>query len=72
MSKTFKQSPRTAIDGPVKVDRNVDESLTISAKHGADEQSLTVTPYNASRLYAMIGLLLGIPHHPSVGKAIKL
>lgn len=68
----FKQAPRQPTDGPVSVNRNDDDTLTLIATTDGRDGSIRVSEYNAARLFGILGLMLGIELPPSIGKAIKL
>jgi hypothetical protein len=68
----FKQPPRLPDDGPCGVTRVDDDHLRLSAVSCGVEGSIIVSRYNASRLYAMIGMFLEIPLSKAVGKEIIL
>lgn len=68
----FVQAPRQPTDGPVAINRNDDDSLTIVATTDGIDGSIRVSEYNAARLFGMLALMLGIDLPSSLGKAIKL
>lgn len=68
---SYKQPPRTPIDGPISVGRSGPD-INIHATHSGIEQSIVVTEYNAARIFASLSLILGIPLPSSVGKAIMM
>lgn len=67
----FKQAPRKPTDGPVSINRLENEDLVLNASTDGKIESLTTSPYNASRLFGMLALFLEIPLSKAVGKAIK-
>ncbi len=68
----FKQAERLVGDGLVRVHHNDDESLTVSVMRNGTIEHITLSEFNAARVFGMIGLMLGIPLTKAVGKAIKL
>lgn len=69
----FKQAKRGPKDGRVELARDREtEDLFLMVTHYDKEQHLRMSPYNASRVFAMLALLLEIPLTPKVGKAIKM
>jgi hypothetical protein len=66
----WEMPPRQPDDGALSVRRLDGDRGYIEMSHGAG--NLVLSEYNAARLYAMLGLLLGIPLPKAIGKAIIL
>jgi len=62
---------RSERDGEVKVERPDDDSLLIYVVDSGQAQSLTVSPYNAWRIFGMLAFLLGIQLPRELAKLIK-
>lgn len=69
--RTGVQPPRGEKDGAVSVNRSTDGTLFISATHGGEERSLTVSEYNAWRIFGMLALFLEVPLPKKLGKSIQ-
>jgi hypothetical protein len=65
---TFKQADRLPDDSGVSVSRQGEQHLALSC----GDHTLTVSEFNAARLFAMLALMLEIPLPKGLGKAIHL
>lgn len=70
MKKT--QPPRAPSDGPVSVRTPTDDVVEIEATTDGKAQAISMSTYNAWRVFGMLALMLGIPLPPATGKAIRL
>lgn len=68
----FVQAKRLPGDGPVSVYRVNDERLKISSTTDGVEESITLSDYNASRVFGILALMLGIKLSNKLLKAIKM
>lgn len=69
----FVQAPRGSADGAVTVSRDCPPGmLRLSAETNDEIETITLSEYNAARLFGMLSLFLNIPLSAKVGKAIKL
>lgn len=70
----FKQADRHACDGRVSVDRAYDDGdlYTLTVEHDGVVQTLTMSAFNASRVFVGIACMLRIPLSQRVQKEIKL
>lgn len=64
----LKMPDRLAGDGPVSIERTDDDRIVL----GCDGSTISVSEFNAWRLFGMMALMLEIPLPSKVGKAIKL
>lgn len=60
MMHVGKQPERGPNDGPVNVERLPDGRIAMSATASGEESGMVASEYNAWRLYAALGLILGI------------
>ena len=68
----FKQPPRLDTDGAVHVQAIDDhQKLMVSVVDDGTEHTIVMSPFNASRVFGMLAMMLGIPLPPATGKAIK-
>jgi len=67
-----KQPARGPDDGPVAVRAGAGGRLEIEVTTADKVQVITVTPFNAFRIFGMMALMLGIKLPAAVGKGIKL
>lgn len=73
MTTSFSMPERKPSDGAVGVNRAPgNDALTLTATTDGIEQSMTVSPHNAARLFALLSLMLGIPLPAKLGKEIRL
>ena len=68
----FVQAPRSDTDGPVSVKRPDDGFVVVEVTSAGKVESILMSEYNASRVFGMLAVMLGIPLSRDVGKAIKL
>lgn len=68
----FVQAPRRPEDGAISVSRVEPGMLRLSVVTDGQEETITLSEYNAARIFAGIALMLHIPLGRAVGKAIKL
>lgn len=68
----FKQAPREPDDGAVSVRRVTDASGRERLLLVCGESVIECSFYNASRLFGIMAMMLGIPLAEAVGKEIKL
>lgn len=68
----FKQPARLPVDGEVAVRRLDDDRIAIVVTTNGEEQSIVCSPYNATRVFGVLAVMLGIPLPSALGKAIKL
>jgi hypothetical protein len=68
----FVQAQRAGIDGPVSVKRPDENFVLVTVTTDGRTESILMTEHNASRVFAMLAVMLEIPLSPAVGKAIKL
>lgn len=69
---TFVQPPRTPSDGAVSVRHPTDDIIEIEVTTNGVTSNISMSTYNATRVFAMLSLMLRIPLSTAVGKAIKL
>ena len=70
---------RLGLDGPVSVARDGDDRVIITVTPGvmdhgdlgSSTQSITLSRYNAWRIFGMLAVILGIPLPSKLGKLIK-
>lgn len=70
--RAFKQAERRPGDGSVSVTREADDRIVVVVKTDDKIQFIEMSEYNASRVFALIGLMLGIQLPAALGKKIKL
>ena len=72
----YVQAKRLDTDGPMSVQRqrddNGNEGFLLSVTSNGVEQSIHMSEFNASRVFATLALLLGIQLSKTVGKAITM
>lgn len=68
----FKQAKRLDTDGSVELRRTDDGLLELVVVTDCTTSRAVMSEYNASRAYAFLALMLGIPIPKAVSKAIKL
>ena len=69
---SFVQADRQATDGAVNVRRIGDDRLMVAVVNGGAGAAIELSEFNASRIFAMLALMLEIPLPKAIGKAIKL
>lgn len=68
----FKQAKRLDTDGSVELRRTDDGLLELVVVTDCTTSRAVMSEYNASRAYAFLALMLGIPIPKAVSKAIEL
>jgi hypothetical protein len=68
----FVQAERRLEDGAISVSRGAPGMLHLSVVTDGKEEGITLSEYNAARIFGCIAVMLGIPLGNKVGKAIKL
>jgi hypothetical protein len=70
------QPPRQPTDGPVAVrwaDRSADDGvIEVDVTTGGKMERITMSMFNAYRVFGMMALMLEVPLPKAVGKGIKL
>jgi hypothetical protein len=70
--KPFKQADRLATDGDVQISAMGDERLLITVISDGRIESIICSKFNASRVFGLLSLMLGINLPANVGGAINL
>ncbi len=68
----FQQPPRLPSDGAVAIRNLGDDRVAIVVTTNGEEQSIVCSPFNATRVFGMLAVMLHIPLPAALGKAIKL
>lgn len=70
----FKQAKRQPGDGTAGVERANDgrEGFFVAVTNGGVDERIYMSEFNASRIFAMLALMLEIPLPKTVAKEIKL
>ena len=69
---TYEMPPRQTIDGPVSVDRPDPGWIGITVETNDTPARVTMSEYNAWRVFGLLSVMLGLPLSKVVSKAIKL
>lgn len=72
LGEKFKQADRLPADGAVRVAVCGEQHLTIEVTNDGRVESIMVSEFNASRVLAMLSLLLGVRLDKTDAKGIKL
>lgn len=70
---SFKQAERLPDDGPIGIERLDDDRLLVYVEtSNGDRQFITVSLFNAARIFGALSVFLGINLPRAIGKAIKM
>lgn len=72
IGEPFKQAARLPSDGAAGVQRVSDSHLAINVTNDGKPESLMLSEFNASRVLAMLALMLGVKIDKAHAKGIKL
>lgn len=67
----FKQAERLPLDGEIGVARQGVDHFVLHVENGGVREQMTVSKFNAARVFGALALFLEIPLPPKVKKAIK-
>jgi hypothetical protein len=71
MTTKLMMPERKPSDGPMSVNRPSDGEIAISVTTNGEMSGITMSEFNAWRVFGSLAIMLGIPLSKEAGKAIK-